>query len=714
MMHTSSPGSEESKKNQTWQLYIKAEKLMKGNAEEAKIYLDQAREMNTELGDPYLDALIVESLASYYEQSDKYENALKMANDAIVIFKQLSGPLAQLGNANVLISLGNTYTKLGKYKVAILKQEKAVEILLKLGKTGKVPLGIAFGNMGYAYNHLKEYNKAIALFEEAFKISQVTGYKLEEARSLLNIGAAYDQMGKIQKSVEYCVKSARIFTEIGSKKGVSLSYGVLASSYDKLGDLNMSERYHNICIEINCDMKQLSDLAIAYGNKGLLYYKIALAEFINFSDANESLEKCIEAFKLAIQATDKILASLTLDSNKTAFSDKFYRWYDCLTGPFNLLGRSTAALLFLDLGRAKILRHLVYRQVKDKVQDESESSFESSWLTIENREEKKRICVLSKEIQLLETNATVLFYNFNDAEILTIWVLNGSGCVSLKTSDPIRKSSTSRQELEDNIKKLLEKASIGLPRSYSFFKPSTAIHFESPNAQQLSSENAAEATNDKDVEDKDSRNKYRSPAKKSDTLCNDLTKDTRSFLHRVLIDPVKSLIKETKLIIVPQSCIFFAPFSAFIDESGCLLSEKYQIQVIPSIHALAMSMLASRSEKIGGSLFVGNPDVQLPSLLSAEEEVEYVSSLLNAKPLTGRMATKSKVIDLMSNASIIHIAAHGHEETGHIYLASESGKSNEATRETSSFDLLTQNDVLACKLSARLVVLSCCHSGMGK
>ncbi|CAB4014571.1 tetratricopeptide repeat 28-like [Paramuricea clavata] len=647
MMHTSSPGSEESKKNQTWQLYIKAERLMKGNAEEAKIYLDQAREMNTELGDPLLNALIVESLASYYEQSDKYENALKMANDAIVMFKQLSnsGPIAQLGNANGLISLGNTYTKLGKYKVAIVKPEKAVEILLKLGKTGKVHLGIAFGNMGYAYNLLKEYNKAIELFEEAFKISQMTGYKLEEARSLHNIGAAYYQMGKFQKSVEYCVKSARIFTEIGSKKGVSLSYGVLASSYDQLGHLNISERYHNICIEINHDMKQLSDLAIAYGNKGLFYYKISLAKFLNFSDANESLEKCIEAFKLAIQATDEILASLALDSNKTAFSDKFYRWYDCLTGPFNLLGRSTAALLFLNLGRAKILRHLVYRQVKDKEQDEGQSSFESSWLTIENREEKKRICVLSKDIQLLETNATVLFYNFNDAEILTIWE---------------SKSSTSRQELEDNIKKLLEKASVGLPRSYSFFKPSTAFHFENPNAQQLSSENAAEATNDNDVEDKDSRNNYRSPAKKSDTLC-DLTKDTRSFLHRVLIDPVKSLIKETKLIIVPQSCIFFAPFSAFIDESGCLLSEKYQIQVISSIHALALSILASRSKKIGGSLFVGNPEVQLPSLLFAEEEVEYISSLLNAKPLTGRMATKSKVIDLMSNASIIHIAAHGQE-----------------------------------------------------
>jgi CHAT domain-containing protein len=128
-------------------------------------------------------------------------------------------------------------------------------------------------------------------------------------------------------------------------------------------------------------------------------------------------------------------------------------------------------------------------------------------------------------------------------------------------------------------------------------------------------------------------------------------------------------------------------------------------------------MQASTGKQVGSSLFVGNPELQnvlLPPLPSAEEEVKYLASLLDAKSLTGRMATKSKLMNVMSNASIIHIAAHGQEQTGHIFLAPESSKSNEGAHQTSSSDLLTQSDVLKCKLSARLVVLSCCHTGMGK
>jgi CHAT domain-containing protein len=182
-----------------------------------------------------------------------------------------------------------------------------------------------------------------------------------------------------------------------------------------------------------------------------------------------------------------------------------------------------------------------------------------------------------------------------------------------------------------------------------------------------------------------------------------------------LIDPVKRLIRGTKVIIVPQRCLFFAPFSSFIDEDGHFLSEQYEIQVIPSFHVLAISMQASRNKQIGASLFVGNPSSTLPPLPSAEAEVKHLASLLDAKPLTGRMATNSKVIEFMTSASIIHIAAHGHPETGDIFLAPESStQSNVTHHATSSSGLLTQSDVLECKLSARLVVLSCCHSGKGK
>ena len=700
-------------------MVLKAEEMRsKENIDEAMIYLNKAKRMNRKLGDQQLEALILEQFGLCYLERDDYEKAMKNAGEAIEMFRQLPGQTARAGNANCLVTLASIHRKLGKHEEAIQYQEEAIEILKKLRNESpdlRLPverlsdeksLAVAYGNMGETYMDLGEYKKGLELCQEALKINRNIGDKLGEAEGLHNIGNAYCFLGEARKCIQYCQQSKRIFTEIGNKAGASMSIGVLALGYGALGDLENSKRYYQMCIDIKLDMKQFADLAIAYGNKGLVNYQIGLQKFLSFGDAKEALECSVEDFKLAIESTDKVLTSLSVDDNRTAFSDKFYRWYDSLTAPFNLLGRSAAALLFLDLGRAKILRQLVYKQVNPQANNAYQSIFESSWLTIENKKEKEQIRDLSKEIQPPEADATVLFYNFNRADILTIWILNANGCVFLKTSDPSGISSTAQEELEDNVRKLLEQASVVLPRGYSFLIQSL-VDFQN--------ENMKASDDGKEVKVSETKRDYRSPAVKVDQPYDDLTKKARSSLYRSLIDPVKSFIKGTKLIIVPQRCLFFAPFSSFIDENGCLLSEKYQIQIIPSIHVLAMSIQSSSGKPIGNSLFVGDPEVQLPGLSRlpwAAEEVQYLASLLDSKPLLGPMATKGKVLELMSEASIIHIAAHAHEQAGDIFLAPDESKST--AHPTSSSYLLTQSDILKRKLTARLVVLSCCDTGKGE
>ena len=699
----------------------------KQNIDKAKIYLSEAQEMNKKMGDPHLKALILEGFGLCYHASGDYEKAFEMASHAIDIFKKIPGPPGEFGSANGLLSLGNVHRQLGRYKEAIACQEQGIEILLKLtnhpvvklpipesSKLGLIyeqHLGKAYGTMGETFSDMREYERGLKLIQEAKRINQKMGDKLAAAVDLHNMGKAYDGLGRIAEAIACCQESARIFKGFGNKQHESKSYAILALCYLKLNQLETSERYHKMSIEINEEMKTFAVLAMVYGNRGLLYYTTGLQKFLSFGDAKEALENSVENFKLAIESTDKILASLTADNNRTAFSDRFYRWYDHLTPSFNLLGRSTAALLSLDLGRAKILRKLVYRQVKPRQNDENQLAIESSWLAIQNKDEKRRICDLSREIQPMESDAaTVLFYNFNQHQILTIWVLDADGVVSLKTTDLYGIFSTAQQELEVTVTVLLEQASASLPRGYSFFDQLSLVDFQDENAK---AETASR--DDQEVKVSQMKHDYRSPSRRADESRDDLAKETRLILHRALISPVKNFIKGTKLIIVPQRCLFFAPFSSFIDENGCVLSEKYQVQIIPSIHVLAMSIQSSSSKPIGNSLFVGDPDVQLAGLSRlpyAAEEVEYLASLLDSKPLLGPMAAKKKVSELMPEASIIHIAAHGDEQTGHIFLAPEASKP--IAHQTSSSYLLTQSDILKSRLTARLVVLSCCHTGKGK
>ena len=91
--------------------------------------------------------------------------------------------------------------------------------------------------------------------------------------------------------------------------------------------------------------------------------------------------------------------------------------------------------------------------------------------------------------------------------------------------------------------------------------------------------------------------------------------------------------------------------------------------------------------------------------------METIGKILKIDPLTGKDATKAEVLSRLNSVALIHIAAHGCAETGEIILSPSPTRSKRSKEDDF---LLTMTDVLNAKLRARLVVLSCCHSGRGK
>ena len=76
----------------------------------------------------------------------------------------------------------------------------------------------------------------------------------------------------------------------------------------------------------------------------------------------------------------------------------------------------------------------------------------------------------------------------------------------------------------------------------------------------------------------------------------------------------------------------------------------------------------------------------------------------------------------MTSVALVHIAAYGRKETGEIALAPNPEWENNPDQEPRTKIkvpkeedyILKMSDVLAARLRARLVVLSCCHSGRGE
>lgn len=197
----------------------------------------------------------------------------------------------------------------------------------------------------------------------------------------------------------------------------------------------------------------------------------------------------------------------------------------------------------------------------------------------------------------------------------------------------------------------------------------------------------------------------------------------RLLYREVSISPVAALVNGDELVIVPEGPLCLAPYAAFIDSNLKHLCESFRIRMIPSLSSLKLIADCPADYHMGtGALLVGDPWVQeiskkkknrLEQLPGAREEVETIGKILQNTPLIGTEATKEEVFKRLSNVSLVHIAAHGRMETGEIALAPNLTRETQVPKEKDY--MLTMRDVLSTgiQLRARLVVLSCCHSGRG-
>ena len=372
------------------------------------------------------------------------------------------------------------------------------------------------------------------------------------------------------------------------------------------------------------------------------------------------------------------------DQHKLSFITQYFKTYRLLMSCFLFLELDKSALLVIDLGKAKEL-HFCIERSKNRADVEMKDFSARTWNRIRASEEEIEIQEIQQILHSEQNDTSILVFAFDYEGFLNIWVLN-EGFV-------FRKVDASSESMLSLVIELLEMVNVNVDRNSSFQENT---YNQADHALVISSR-------------KSPRTGEVVKNSKSDS-CSSLQEIVEK-LFQLVIDPVKNSLKGSKLIIVPDLFLFFAPFSSLVDANGCFLSSKYSIQITPSLHTLKASMERKHDPNIGFALFVGNPTVEKISkaLPGAAEEVKYLANLFQATPLLGRAARKEVVLELLGKVSIIHIAAHGEPNRGEIILAPN--KSHDQSPE--SF-LLRQEDITSISVQARLVVLCCCYTGRGK
>lgn len=179
-------------------------------------------------------------------------------------------------------------------------------------------------------------------------------------------------------------------------------------------------------------------------------------------------------------------------------------------------------------------------------------------------------------------------------------------------------------------------------------------------------------------------------------------------LYTRLIAPIEDaglLAGVTRLVLVPQAELNYLPFAALVDPSNRFLVEHYELTETPSASVWLELGERRRREASGGLLaFAPNP----ASLPASRQEVATIQRVAGARVLIGSTATEDAFRREAPAQRVLHLAGYGvlnkaNPLFSYVQLAS-----------SGEFDgRLEVREVLTLDLTADLVVLSACQTGLG-
>ena len=507
--------------------------------------------------------------------------------------------------------------------------------------------------------------KAIEFHQQSLSIAKEIGNKGSEGAAYTNLGRAYRSLGNYKKGIEFHQQCLSFAKEMGNKGLEGTAYAHLGSAYHRLGDHKKAIEFHQQSLSIAKETGKKGLEQCAYNNLGLIFE--TLHDFRKAEECFESSIKVFEEMRFLLQEKDEW---------KISFRDKL-KTYSRLWISQLRQGKTEEALLTAERGRAQALADLM------------ESQYGAKSTPSASKEQIERITNISS---LISSPTTFLAEAFDS---VFFWVLQKDQEWQFIMG---RKLSYTLEDMTDKAFEQIRATKPARCEDRSLDYPDNA---------------SIEDLSDRDANEKE----FTSSQAGGDAL---------KELYDVVIAPISPLLKDEELIIVPDGALFLIPYAALLDRNSRYLSETLRVRLAPSLTSLRLlSECPEDRHSTSGALLVGDPWIEtvrlksrenrklkrFPQLPGAVKEIKMIGQILNVEPLTGKNATKDQVLSRLNSVSLVHIAAHGSEERGEILLSPNHGSSNPPEEKDC---LLTMTDVLNAKLDAKLVVLSCCHSGRGK
>ena len=688
----------------------------RGDFKKAIDYFNVALKSAKEVGNKADEGKAYGNLANAFLRLGEFNTAIDYGDQCLTMAKKV-GDKAEEGRACGI--LGDVFQRIGNYSKAI----ENLKLCLNIAEAveDKDMEGKAYINLGDIFRNLHEFTKAEEYLLRGLKIAKKVKNKVWEGSAYCALGNVCAALDDFEQAIEYAKLHLEIAKQVGDKAAIGTFNGNLGYVLRRSGDLKKAIHYFNLCLEISKEVENKAGEVTAHGNLGLCFE--ALGKFEDAihhielqlsvsketgkeeeeAAAYENLGFCFESMGHLPEALDHYKHSVTLynqirrplqskDELKISLRDKASHAY---TGYCRVLlkrGKVDEALFAAEEGRAQALADLMKSLFGIPV----------------GRQSLSHAVGKDEMFQILRSTTSSIVFQAVDDDGINIWLLSKERVHYRRQNKCLRKKTIATAWLQSLIENAFKQIGVR-----------SAVKCEDRSLDALR-ENRYKVDDEKSDEKKiplklQSNEQSVQPVIQQESSLN--------TLYRILIHPNADLVQGNELIFVPDGPLWLAPYPALVDEDSKYLCDSFRIRLIPSLTSLKLiADCPNEYHTRRGALLVGDPWVEevtngkgeklFKQLQFAKKEVEMIGQILDVKPLTGEKATKSKVLKELSSVALVHIAAHGCMETGEIALTPDPKRRSRIP--TKEDYILTIEDVLSVQMRAKLVVLSCCHSGRGE
>lgn len=724
-----------------------------GNAQSSISFYSQARDLAESIDDRRTRAFVLTAIGGHYALRGERQKALDLHDEALRLFRLMGD---RGGEAVTLNGIGSVYDALGSDRTALARYNRALQLFQAVNNLRYA--AITLGYIGRVYYDFKDKQKALEFYQRKLLISRQAEDPRMEAYTLKDLGSVLSDLNKKEAAEDYYNKALDLSRRVGDRRGEANVHVSLGLLHEKAGDrLTALQHYEEALVLLRAVTDRQGEMSILYD---LARIKRDLGRLAEASKDIETSLSLIETLR----------SKVTSPSLRISFVESVYQHYefyvDLLVSQYqedSSAGYGLRAFEVNEHARARtLLENLRASSIDIRKNVDRELIHRANQLQQQlNLKADQQMRLLSEkhsadQEDALKTEIEELASQFDTIEA----TVRKSNSQYESLTQPVKRSLLDLQrELDDET--LLIEYALGSDRSYAWAVTNDSIKtFVLPGRAAIETEarvlyEILDSTGSK-------RKMEASAASYSAAV---------DRLSSMLLAPMRPLLTRKRIAIVADGVLQYIPFAALTkpqeDQSTSQpLIMDHEVVMLPSLSTIAVlrrqfhnrpraertvavfadpvfekddprigpsprlaSSLSARAQQHGEAslkdrqlraaqeLDRADGPVNFVRLPFSAQEAQYVSGVVpkdEARSALGFDASLRTVLDPeLRKYRIIHFATHAllnnsHPELSGVVLSlfNRRGKPQDG--------FLRLNEIYQLNLSADLVVLSACQTGLGK